>query len=85
MKKLEKLKLHQLSKVELEERRMSIIRGGGTSGTCSCGCSNYNTNSNCSANDSSGYTTSSQNSDSAGCCTCGNGNTASTYAISNPT
>lgn len=35
MKKLGKLKLNQLSKVELEQREMNALRGGCY---CSCGC-----------------------------------------------
>lgn len=35
MKKLEKLKLHQLNQVEMDARSMNMIRGGNN---CGCGC-----------------------------------------------
>jgi natural product precursor len=38
MKKLEKLKLNQLRKIELEQREMNALKGGcGCSDRCPCG------------------------------------------------
>jgi len=39
-KKLSKLKLNQLSKSELDERAMNVLKGGNAPG-CSCGGTNY--------------------------------------------
>ena len=36
MKNLGKLKLNQISKVELEKREMNFLRGGGCSTSCQC-------------------------------------------------
>jgi len=53
MKKLKKLKLNQLAEVELNEREMCRILGGGTPGCCQCGCHYANSGgSSTSANDS---------------------------------
>jgi natural product precursor len=57
MKQIGKLKLNQLSKAELNEREMNLIKGG----ACGCGCLYANsggssTSSNDSANYQSGYT-----------------------------
>jgi natural product precursor len=43
MKKLSKLKLTQLSKAELEERQMNVLKGGACPCTCTahCGCLYY--------------------------------------------
>lgn len=38
MKKLKKLKLSELSKVQLDERKISRILGGGPGDPCQCGC-----------------------------------------------
>ena len=37
MKKLGKLKLNQISKNQLEDKKMDLLKGGGTC-TCSCSC-----------------------------------------------
>lgn len=59
--KLKKLKLNEIEKVELNEREMCRVLGGGTSGCCQCGCmyadSNGSSSSdNSSANNKFGYT-----------------------------
>jgi natural product precursor len=53
MKQLGKLKLNRLSDVELNEKELNRILGGGTPGDCCCGC-NYASSggSSSSANDS---------------------------------
>nr|WP_302829735.1 TIGR04149 family rSAM-modified RiPP [uncultured Bacteroides sp.] len=58
---LKKLKLNEIEKVELNEREMCRVLGGGTSGCCQCGCmyadSNGSSSSdNSSANNKFGYT-----------------------------
>lgn len=70
--------------MSLAEKEMSLLKGVGVPGTCSCGCSSGNTTSNCNANDLQGYTISSQNPDTSGCCTCGSKDSFNTYLISNP-
>jgi natural product precursor len=46
MKKLEKLKLTQLGKAELEERQLSALKGGTNDDyTCFCNCSSESTHS----------------------------------------
>lgn len=47
MKKLEKLKLHQLNQVEMDARSMNMIRGGNN---CGCGCNPAPKSSNFDAN-----------------------------------
>lgn len=59
MKKLAKLKLKELADVQLNERGMSRILGGGTPGLCQCGCiyakeGGSSTGSNDSANTAGG-------------------------------
>ena len=60
MKKLRKLSLQQLDKVELGKRQEGLLLGGGTPGSCRCGsCSSTGTPSstaNQNANDYNGYT-----------------------------
>lgn len=58
MRKLKKISLHQLDKVELSKRQESLLLGG-TSGDCRCGsCSSstVNTDANRDANAANGYT-----------------------------
>jgi natural product precursor len=58
MKKINKLKLTQLSKLEIEKRQMNVLRGG-ESWTCACGCGYPDispTSSNRTANAGYGYT-----------------------------
>ena len=38
MKVLKKIKLNQLSKVELEKREMDALKGGNDCGDCTCSC-----------------------------------------------
>jgi natural product precursor len=45
MKKLKKLKLNNISKMELESRQMNMLKGGNCS--CTCGCSCGSTNCHC--------------------------------------
>lgn len=47
MKKLEKLKLHQLNQVEMDARSMNMIRGGNN---CGCGCGSNSKSDNFDAN-----------------------------------
>jgi natural product precursor len=61
MRKLEKLKLNQVSKKFLTEQEMNILLGRGTPGNCNCGCGYANnggssTAANDSANNANGYT-----------------------------
>ena len=60
MKKLRKLSLQQLDKVELGKRQEGLLLGGGTPGSCRCGsCSSTGTPSSTAkqnANDYNGYT-----------------------------
>lgn len=63
MKKLQKLKLTQLSDVNLNEREMCRLLGSGDPGCCQCSCAYANsggasTNANDSANNANGYTSS---------------------------
>jgi natural product precursor len=57
MKTIDKLKLTQLSKVELEERQMNALRGGtNDDDSCNCNCSSGSTkDSTMSANAKYGY------------------------------
>ncbi|MEY8721801.1 TIGR04149 family rSAM-modified RiPP [Bacteroides stercorirosoris] len=61
MKKLTKIKLHEIADAELNEREMCRILGGGTPGCCQCGCyyagepGGSSTGANSSANDAHGY------------------------------
>jgi natural product precursor len=53
MKNLGKLKLNQLSKVDLEKREMNFLKGGGC---CACACAgSYPETTNEATNDSFGY------------------------------
>lgn len=47
MKKLEKLNLHQLNQVEMNDRTMNMVRGGNT---CGCGCNTVSKAENYEAN-----------------------------------
>ena len=38
MKKLQKIKLDELAGIDLNERGLCRILGGGTPGNCQCGC-----------------------------------------------
>jgi len=56
MKNLGKLKLNQLSKIELRKKEMILLTGGdGNSNSCNCGCSNNNVVANRDANAVYGY------------------------------
>ena len=73
MKKLRKLSLQQLEKVELGKRQEGLLFGGGTPGMCKCGsCSTTGGRpsqaSNRTANDASGYTVTGNNPNAE--CTC---------------
>ena len=64
MKKLSKLKLHELAAENLSNREMKNLKGGYTStdGMCHCGCNyaNYNganSTDNCFANNTTRYST----------------------------
>ncbi len=73
--KLKKLKLNEIEKIELNEREMCRILGGGTPGCCQCGCKyvgqgGSSTSDNRDANDAYGL-----NSDYSAqpCCDSGSG------------
>ena len=60
MKKLQKIKLDELAGIDLNERGLCRILGGGTPGNCQCGClyaeaGGSKTGSNDSANDAGGH------------------------------
>ena len=78
MKKLRKLSLQQLDKVELGKKTGRAAVGGGTPGSCRCGsCSSTGTPSstaNQNANDYNGYTITGPN---EVMCVCRNGGTYS--------
>jgi natural product precursor len=74
MKRLTKLKLTQLSKDELENRAMNVLKGGASKCTCGCHYANYGGSSACTndfANHSNGYTSYGGGAPSCGAC---NGN-----------
>jgi natural product precursor len=77
MKKLNQLRLNQLSKVDLERREMSSLIGGDCF-TCACGCSYSSTSSNMSANAGYGYTQTAGWGDGNDACACASytGNTS---------
>lgn len=60
MKKLQKIKLDELAGIDLNERGLCRILGGGTPGNCQCGClyaeaGGSKTGANDSANDTGGH------------------------------
>lgn len=80
MKQIGRLKLNQLTKVELKKKEMFDLLGSGDPGCCQCGCGGpSNTTDNMNANMGSGYTSSNNGGGEGSHCTCVGCNQMSIY------